>query len=717
MYYLTNAALSVAVDSATGQIRSMIDRTTNRDYCSPQSKRFGMIGGIRVKDMLSEKTYDDFDTASTAKLIEWKHGQGGARLILEKRFDGADFVIRLEYAIDKTCLQWDAYVRKSAGPDRQIRVTWLLPLPYMNVWAPMKDAPVRLRWEEPFQVRHGLSYGRAVQHQHNTALIPLVTLHDASHSLAYSMPPDVPNVCVRFMNNASEDSLFLLNSMTDYPIDQRPHFKIVNDFLSLRGEKETRFSLLISGHKGKWREALGWYAKRYSAWFQPDPKVRQHDGVYAISTPYDRQDDESLAEPRMAGRAKRGVRWMELHGHFPWYGLYVNPTDNWAGHHESGDLSFEKVRRYIDLAHKHGIAVHIYYNIIDGQIHYVTDKFPESIVRDESGNIVPAFRDCYLMNAGLETPFGQHSLEQFHKLLETYPDIDGVFFDVYGRHYNIDFGRDDGLTMIHNKPAYCLKFAFQRLMDKIDPLMRQKGMIFSANKPEGIELMRGIDYIMADEGADIDRLEAMQYYALYKPIIILDGGIWTRAEEDFKKCLRLGMLYNDIDPEQEGHRHEVTDKMRQQTCEALEAYQHLFPFLVGRVWVLTADPIDLPEGVGGNVFERPGKDYVVTMISDDRSIFDDLSPRRNVKVTLRLPDADKFGEAEVWSADYKGSKAAKISRSGGAGGDGIDEDKWKEEEADVGVKGAKVEQAGDTLVITVPEHKTASVVVLKRTKG
>ncbi len=572
MYNLTNATLALGIDPETGQIRSMIDRHTNRDYCRLTSRQFGMIGGLRVKDMLSGKVYDDFQTPSTVKLLGWKHGEAGCRLSLEKRFEGADFVLRLEFALDDTCVQWDVYAAKTGGPDRQIRLTYLLPLPYMNLWAPMSDPIVRLRWEEPFQIRHGLSYGRAVQPQHRAAPIPLVTLFERSHSVAYAMPADVPNVCVRFMNNASEDSLFLLNSITDYPIDQRPHFKIVHDYLSLREGKETRFSTLISVHTSQWRDALGWYANRYRAWFEPDPKVRSQEGVYAISGPcdHDRGGDLKKAEKRMAGRAERGVGWMELHSHFPWYGLYVNPTDNWEGHHDGGPLTYDKVRRYIDLSNKYGIAMHIYYNIIDGQIHYVTKEFPESIVRDEDGKIVPAFRDCYLMNADLSLPFGKHCLDQFKKLLDTYPNNKGVFFDVYGRHYNLDFGHDDGLTMVNNKPAYCLKFAFQRLMEKIDPLMRKKGMVFSCNKPEGIEMMRGIDYIMADEGADEDRLQTMQYYGVFKPIIILDGGIVMRAEADFKKCLRFGMIYNDIDPDRELKGKEFTAEMRKQAAEAPE---------------------------------------------------------------------------------------------------------------------------------------------------
>ncbi|GAF89088.1 unnamed protein product, partial [marine sediment metagenome] len=321
-------------------------------------------------------------------------------------------------------------------------------------------------------------------------------------------------------------------------------------------------------------------------------------------------------------------------------------------------LSFEKVRKYIALAQKHGITVHLYYNIIDGQKHYVTKEFPESIVRNERGELVEAFHDCYLMNADLDLPFGKHCLEQFTKLLDTYSKAEAVFFDVYGRHYDLDFGHDDGLTMANNKPAYCVKFAFLRLMEKINPMLRERGMIFSANKPEGIETMRGIDYIMADEGLDSERVEAMSYYALFKPIIVLDGRIATRAEPVFQTCLRLGMLYNDLDPDRDLERGDQTQQ--QQALKALEVYAPLFDHLIGRTWVLSANALDLPEGVLGNIFRQPSEDYIVALVSDDRSIFDDLPPRKNVEVVVRVPDAKKIAKAETYSSDYKGTKQATI---------------------------------------------------------
>ena len=162
--------------------------------------------------------------------------------------------------------------------------------------------------------------------------------------------------------------------------------------------------------------------------------------------------------------------------------------------------------------------------------------------------------------------------------------------------------------------------------------------------------------------------------------------------------------------------------MLEQAAKALEAYGPLFNFLVGRTWVLAGDPVELPAGIRGNIFRQPSGDYIVTMVSDDRSIFDDLPARKDVKITVRVPDMDKFAQAEIYSADYKGAKAATIDRGGkSTTATGPDPEKWKEEEAKVDA-GTRRRGRGDRtpsepgLTITLPEHKAASVVVLKQAK-
>ena len=161
--------------------------------------------------------------------------------------------------------------------------------------------------------------------------------------------------------------------------------------------------------------------------------------------------------------------------------------------------------------------------------------------------------------------------------------------------------------------------------------------------------------------------------------------------------------------------------MLQQACQALEAYAGLFKFLIGKTWVLAGEPLELPSYVRGNIFRRLNDDYVVTMVSDDRSIFDDLPARRDVTILVRIPDADKYTEAEVYSADYQGARPARINRDGKAVMGEKGPDRWAEEEATLtGPRGTRPDQTDRqdrTLTLTIPQHKSASLVVLKRTKG
>jgi hypothetical protein len=391
----------------------------------------------------------------------------------------------------------------------------------------------------------------------------------------------------------------------------------------------------------------------------------------------------------MKSRRERGVRWAELHAHFPHYGLYVNPTEPWIGEHSEVETTYELVRRTIRLYQEHDIKVHTYYNIIDGQCQYAEKAFPESIVVDERGERVPAFRECWLMNADPSTPFGRHCLEQFDKLLATYGKTDAIFFDVYGRHYNLDFGHDDGITMVHNKPAYCLKFAFQRIMEQIEPKLRAMGKQFSANKPEGIEMLAGIDLIMADEGHDPYRLEAFSYYGLFKPVMVLDGGMWKDPEPTLKTCLRLGMMYNDFADRPERAGVKLSPEELERNRRVCDTYTPLLWELIGKQWVLEPNALELPAAVRGNIFLVPdpagaGGRVIVTMVSEHRSMFEDGGFASELPVVVRLAGAKAIRRATVRSVDYDEAVEAPVTRD------------------------------ADTVTVMVPRHRTASIVILDR---
>lgn len=208
------------------------------------------------------------------------------------------------------------------------------------------------------------------------------------------------------------------------------------------------------------------------------------------------------------------------------------------------------------------------------------------------------------------------------------------------------------------------------------------GKQFSANKPEGIETLAGIDLVMADEGHDPYRLEAFSYYGLFKPVMVLDGDIWKDPEPTLKTCLRLAMMYNDMNYEYSSKDVNLPPDQMARNIRVRDAYTPLLQELVGRQWVLDPEAMELPPGVGGNIYRVPDGRVIVTLTSDGRSMFDEGHFAHDLPVVVRFEDMDKVRRATVRSVDYP--------------------------EADTA--GMKLE--GDALTITVPRHRTASMVIL-----
>ncbi|HET6430054.1 MAG TPA: hypothetical protein VFJ30_16685, partial [Phycisphaerae bacterium] len=92
---------------------------------------------------------------------------------------------------------------------------------------------------------------------------------------------------------------------------------------------------------------------------------------------------------------------------------------------------------------------------------------------------------------------------------------------------------------------------------------------------------------------------------------------------------------------------------------------------------------ELPAPVRGNIFRVPDGRVIVTMVTENRSMFADGGVATDLPVVVRFAGSEKVGRATVRSVDYEGADEAALSRE------------------------------GDTLTITVPRHRTASIVILE----
>lgn len=724
-----NQTLAIAVNKSTGTVERLRDRISGEDYCHQTVSgavpgREFVVGpriiGLSVFDELTGREFSDLRERAAVRVVEAQ----ADRLTFEKRFPGAEFVIRESYLLHPDHIRWNVRISKSGGRDRTLRVVQLAPLalgPYRG-WAPIANAPFELKPYQPFAIEYGQSTAGSVGERRWRTLIPMVVFYaerepggaatgdeaaapgapataSRRRAIAFTHPFEVPAVRIRFLNNTSARADFHWNSRR-YPPAERPYLEIVNEYLGLRDGKDVETGLLISSHEGDWRPALGWIYAKYRDYFDPDPGFEAWDGVYIISHgPWKDSYSEADKRKSLEGMRERGVRWEEQHGHFPWYGLMIPPPEvkTWVceSHDEPGySNSRERIAAHARLTREYGIGTFIYYNLTEAEHWYASQQFPESIARDEEGTPILAYRAaqypdkraCFLMNADPASRFGRHMIDQARRIVEAYPAVAGFFWDVYGRSYMFDFAHDDGITMVNNKPAYYPGFMFQRQMrDHIGPLLRAKGMCITANKPTTIADCRGVDGIMAEEHTPEEELPdwipATSFAGLNRHVMILDGQSGTRAELMLLTCLRYGMFYSDIGT-RDAKRNELPPEVVAANAELARRYLRFIGRFRGKKWIFYPRALELPPHADGNIFELKDASVMITMVSTWRNLRRVSGFDRDVRVIARLPDPSRYAHA------YASSLDADLT--------------WK----------LRPERQGDTLTFLIPQHGRATVILL-----
>jgi len=706
-----NDGMEIAIDRQAGVVRRLVDRVSKEDYCNQLVKNVGplpefqvgaRIAGLILFDELNKKEFSDLTGNGAVRNFRQSKTPEFVAVSFQKLFPGAEFVVVETFTVTGDHVRWDVRLKKTTGKDRTVRVIQFAPLPLAHYrgWAPISD-PLPMKPYTPWAVEYGQSTYGAVGEQQWRTNIPMVVFYSPQNkrAIAFTSAFEVPAVRIRFLNNTSALADFHWNSR-HYPLRERPYLQVSNEYLGLRTSRDIQTSLLISAHPSDWRPALGWVYEKYRKYFDPDPNFDQWDGVF-VSGGMLLKDSLTDEERRniLEARRARGARWEEQHGHFPWYGLMIPKPDvkSWVceSHPQPGiTLTRKKIREHQAMNKEYGIGTFIYYNCTEAEYWYAKDQFPESIARDEDGKEIGAYqaqtfpskRACWLMNADLSTPFGKHMAQQARDLVAAYPDIAGFFWDVYGRSYMFDFAHDDGITMVNNKPAYYPAFMYERMMRQvIGPLLHKRGMCITANKPTVITACEGLDGIMVIENTPEEEtpswIAAQSYLGLNRHVMILDGQSGTHAELFFQDCLRYGMFYSDLSTNETwGRKYDPSLIAKNRQIE--KVYAPFIQRLRGKKWVFYPEALTLPENTDGNIFRLKDGSVMITVSSAWRILRKAEGFDRNLKITCRLPDADKL--VNVYAASLDLGETVKLNP----------------------------ERSGDTLYITVPKHGRTTVVIL-----
>jgi len=650
---MQNKTITLKASGFTIDIGQRSGRMESLDIAHADFGRWNTIPGrIEVVDELKPGCYRDGRDA--CKITVRKEGSG--RTVVTKRFHGAVFTVREEWEAVGDEVHWKVTVSLDPGEaQRSVRIRQFIPWPTSepygwNVWTAQQHFPKQVGLVGQTSMVYGdVCFG---------TVIPLLSIYNESMDVGLSV--------------AKPFGLKIPRWAMIFDGYRGGGFTIESGYLKLAQEHPAETALMLHAHEGCWRPGLGWLVRKYPSYFQaglPDASARL-DGGFLIGNPASTEKQAKLAR-------SYGAKVVEVHFHYRFYGHYFPDHGKWRTFEKwmtpeavrKNGRSVEAIRKSINMFHRHRLAPLIYIQIAgDGYQPYVEKKFPESIALNTDGQRMgQKFYKVWMMNSDPSLPFGKFIGEELERFFRLYPDAGGLFWD-QACYDDIDSAHHDGITMVDNQPMYRLAFCYAAHRDRMVGEAHRRDMIVSANGLLYIELGEGVDQIMA-EGVSWSA-DVMKYQCVARPMLFYHYFKNSDdAEAMFQKCLVAGATG-----------YTVPDHRLPPDLDLLfRSYVPLVRLLSGRTWLFEPRPLELPNGVDGNIFAGSNANLIVTVVSRGQSILQKPVARPLCfKVRSRLI-------SKIRSISYYGVLGAKTNAA------------WRKKD-------------GNTIEITLPKHKVASVV-------
>ncbi len=586
-WIVSGGGLELSIAKEDGCIREIVN------ICGERKTWSAYPGDATVRDDLLKRTFGRGDLKNI-------HFQSASeRLVIRKRFHGAPWVLEETYDTAKEAIRWSAAVILGKGDYRSCAVSLELPWPQpvfrVNFWAPKEGMPSQVCRFAGL----ALEYGEIT----SGILMPLLSCYrqDQDSGIALAMPFDFKTPRFRFLFGFREMNL-------------RAEF----DFLALSPERPAETSLLLHGTCGDWRPALGWIYRNFTEYFEPR-SIRIHSlwGGHVCGS-------FSVSAEAVRKMVDLGLKWYEIHGHFPAYGNYhPQGLSQWrSGHFRENETMITEamIHQTIRTLHEEGVAAFPYLQVSgDGDEALLPPEMESSRQKDRRGQCWSGWEKTLMMNSDPALPFGKDISRQIDGIAARYPDMDGIFLDQPCYNF-VDTAHDDGITAIDNRPAYMSGFSYFPHLEHLSALLHPEKAII-ANGPFGVGILKYFDGCMAE--GDSWLCEHLQYYAIGdKPLFFLvyqydDASI----EMMFQKALLYGAGFASY-PEAMSSR------------DLFEKYRPLLEKLYRRRWVFDPDPLGFPIGFQGNIFRSERNTFCISLIKNMSRLPGRKSEPVRIRVTL-----------------------------------------------------------------------------------
>jgi hypothetical protein len=670
--HLDNADVAIAVERETGWIRSLLFKEKQIDlFKQTRGGIPGYIGGLRIYDEREEQWFSDLETPFTVT----GRTLTGSRITFTKRFKGAAFTLKVALILDQDALHWEVEANKHSlqDQDRSLRVYFMWPLiSGWDFWAPAYNAEFTFDGMASFEYMHV----QIPYFGNKEIILPMVSHYhkqlDVGFSVMEPIDAQVPAAKFQFSNG---EKCYNWGSMTK-DIRTVPVLEVVNYYIGLVGERPMKTKIMMMFHEGDWRPGVGKVFSRWKEFFVPtSDTIYTYEGTFSC---------EGIQTADAIPRCKDfGLTTLEVHGHFQDYcDYYQEGKDTWytnwaretfarkhkndmtpvqvdeffATHSDeqiAADLhgiapvdpnnNYQIVRHHrSDIQERiaklaaGGIGCYWYWNYTDGYRPRVEQEWPDSIAKNEDGSYQPSgWYNSHNMNADPRWSFGKHMLHDAKRIFATYPGLVGFFKDCF-RHFEIDFAHDDGITVVHNKPAYSMNFSYDAVEQAIHDHMNPRQLASFANKPQSVRSMRWTDGVLL-EGDGNNAEEKFFWACIGKPLFFM----WTSNKKPLDEFLRRSVLHGCFP------RFDLDRKKSYEENKAHYArYLPLYGQFRRRVLCFEPDPLRVPEGSRGKLY-TVGTDYIAGIMSEFLSQEDDVRYARTPHAVFRVARAHDVGRVGV----------------------------------------------------------------------
>ncbi len=654
---LQNSWICLKISKETGVISSLIYWSSERPIELLTDRAF-----IIVRDKKRNVEYKQYEgTLDKFSIIEYP--PDSVKAIFDIDFiplPEESYSIQITYTLYKQALRWDAVFQTTFGADCEANIDFSIPvIANMDYAFWTKDgAPFKLPITRTVRYRKLYDVW--------TVIPTIILFNDTSDvGLSFVSPFELRKPKLEW---EMKDSSFI----------------IANRYLRLSINHPCSAGVYIVPHEADWRPGLAWIYDKYPSYFNPvSESVLKGEGWFRIV-------DERTGPVEFDYLRQYGVKWVEFYAHNPFFGVYAPPDkDSWIIIDETNDAmsynawatdsafasfrhtDYDSNQVKIDSLRNHNIQTYIYFSSFESWIQYADRFFPGEYARDANLDPLPAWRQCYLMNPDPDGRWGKHILSQVTALLDSYPNVNGIFYD-RDDYCDYAYNYDDGVTMIDSMPAYMLGFAQEKINYHILKAVHEhnsgttkKGVW--TNCPTSVEVCKGMDGIMSEA---LYQAPFLQYLGINRPLILLPyDKTAQQAEEKLKTALWTG------------HFPSVTELPEGRPESKLMDYRYkpLFSIYKGKKWVLYPKALQLPEGIKGNIFKTPiptevavpDTDYLVAMIDPERyssKIYPEPETTHDIFrydrwAKVRAPDIDEIKYCYILSGDYKGINQDSIYRN------------------------------------------------------